>query len=145
MAIVRLFSPPDVDAVMGIVRTALKENYPPSLYLDLFHWWREGFMVAENSVRIVGFVASVMPAPGQARILMLAVDEPHRSQGVGSQLIGAFLRECAMKGLRTVELEVRQSNKRAISFYRRHGFEVSYSLERFYTDGEDGFKMVRHF
>lgn len=144
MVLVRPFSPGDVEKVMEIVRIGLRENYPPSLYLDLFHWWREGFMVAENSGSVIGFIACVMSAPGQGRVLMLAVDEPHRNQGIGSQLMATFFRECAMKGLKTVELEVRQSNTRAINFYRRHGFQISHSLERFYTDGENGFKMIRN-
>ena len=56
----------------------------------------------------------------------------------------AFLRECSMRGLGTIELEVRKSNVPAIEFYTRYGFAIANLLPRFYTDGEDGFKMMRH-
>jgi len=76
--------------------------------------------------------------------LMLAVRERVRRQGIGSALMDAFLKECAMRGARSVELEVRKSNEAAIQFYTRYGFQITNVLPRFYTDGEDGFKMRRH-
>lgn len=141
---IRPFSPSDVEPVSGIVREALRENYPPSLYFDLYHWWREGFIVAENSGQVIGFIAGVVPQPGQARILMLAVEEAHRNRGIGTQLMNSFVGVCAMRGMKSVELEVRQSNVGGISFYKRHGFQLMHSLEKFYTDGEDGYKMMKH-
>ncbi len=52
---------------------------------------------------------------------------------------------CAMRGIRTIELEVRISNDEAIHFYKRYGFAIAGVLEKFYTDGEDGYKMIKHF
>jgi len=85
----------------------------------------------------------VISADGQARILMFAVTAGFRKQGFGSQLMNAFVQACAVRGIRTIELEVRISNEEAIRFYKRYGFEISAVLPKFYTDGEDGFKMVR--
>ena len=141
---IRLFTPQDVSAVAAIVKDALQENYPPSLYLDLHRWWRDGFLVAENAGAVVGFLAAVVSAPQQARILMLAVYGPWRRRGIGSALMGAFLKECAMRGLSAIELEVRKSNDAAIRFYTRYGFEIANVLPKFYTDGEDGYKMRAH-
>ena len=128
----------------AIVKEALRENYPGSLYLDIHRWWRDGFLVAENGGSVVGFLAAVVSAPQLARILMLAVYGPWRRHGIGSSLMDSFLKECSMRGLSTVELEVRKSNEGAIQFYTRYGFEVTNLLPNFYTDGEDGFKMRRH-
>jgi len=36
------------------------------------------------------------------------------------------------------------SNATAIRFYQRYGFQIAGTLPRFYTDGEDGYKMMRH-
>ena len=141
---IRLFAPDDVGAVIELVRAALRENYPPDLYLDIHHWWKEGFLVAENSGKVIGFMASVVNAPNQARVLMFAIDAPYRNQGLGTQLMTTFVRECVVRGFKSIELEVRQSNLAAIRFYKRHGFIISYSLEHFYTDGENGFKMIKN-
>ena len=141
---VRPFGPNDLAAVAAIVKDSLRENYPASLYLDIHRWWRDGFLVAEWHGSAVGFLAAVINAPQQARILMLAVYSSHRRHGFGSALMNAFLNECGMRGVKSVELEVRKSNVEAIGFYNRYGFETTSVLPRFYTDGEDGYKMMRH-
>jgi len=141
---VRPFAPPDLPHVAGIVRESLRENYPTSLYIDIHRWWRDGFLVAENGASVLGFLAAVVNAPGTARVLMLAVREPYRRQGIGSRLMDSFIGECGMRGLQNLELEVRKSNVAAIRFYARYGFQISNLIPRFYTDGEDGFKMRRH-
>src|SRR5438046_6866166 len=69
---VRPFVPNDIPAVASIVREALRENYPTSLYLDIHRWWRNGFLVADLDAHPVGFLAAVISPDGQAPILMLA-------------------------------------------------------------------------
>ncbi len=140
---VRQFSPQDLPSVAAIVKDSLRENYPTSLYLDIHRWWRDGFLVAEGSGAVVGFLAAVVNAPQTARVLMLAVYTPWRRHGVGSALMDGFLRECADRGIHAVELEVRKSNQDAIRFYTRYGFSIVSLLPKFYTDGEDGLKMRR--
>jgi len=140
---VRPFVPNDIHAVASIVREALRENYPTSLYLDIHRWWRDGFLVADLDGHPVGFLAAVISADGQARILMFAVTSAFRRRGIGSQLMNAFVQACAMRGIREIELEVRISNAEAIHFYQRYGFEIAGVLEKFYTDGENGYKMLK--
>ena len=142
--VLRPFRPSDLSAVSAIVRDSLRENYPASIYLDIHRWWREGFLLAEEDGAAIGFVAGVVNGPRNARILMLAVLASHRRRGVGAVLMDVFLKECAMRGLATVELEVRISNKDAIRFYQRYGFQITQVLKRFYSDGEEGYKMMRH-
>jgi ribosomal-protein-alanine N-acetyltransferase len=141
---VRPFGPNDLTAVASIVKDSLRENYPTSLYLDIHRWWRDGFLVVESGGAVVGFLAAVINAPQQARILMLAVNQPLRRQGIGTALMQYFVNECSLRGVRSIELEVRKSNAEAIPFYTKWGFQIANILPRFYTDGEDGFKMRRH-
>ncbi len=140
---VRPFIPNDIPAVASIVREALRENYPTSLYLDIHRWWRDGFLVAELDGHPVGFLAAVISAEAQARVLMFAVATGLRSRGIGMQLMNAFLQNCGLKAIRRIELEVRKSNEAGIRFYRRYGFDIGFVLPAFYTDGEDGYKMYK--
>ncbi len=98
-------------------------------------------MVVREEGVIVGFIAGVVTAPKQARVLMLAVREAHRSRGIGTALMAEFTDRCLDRGLKSIELEVRVSNEGAIRFYRRLGYSIRYLLPRFYTDKEDGYKM----
>lgn len=140
---IRPFVPNDIPAIALLVREALRENYPTSLYLDIHRWWRDGFLVADAGGDPVGFLASVISGDGHARILMFAVSVASRRQGFGRQLMDAFVQVCGMRGLKRIELEVRVSNEEAIRFYKQHGFGIQGVLPKFYTDGEDGYKMVK--
>lgn len=139
----RPFIPNDIPAVSHMVREALGENYPTSIYLDIHRAWREGFLIAEEGGQIAGFLAGIANGPGRARIMMLAVLAPYRRRRLGTDLMNEFLQDCRARGIPSIELEVRQSNGDAVKFYRRLGFEIRRVLPRFYTDGEDGYKMVR--
>jgi ribosomal-protein-alanine N-acetyltransferase len=140
---IRPFIPNDIPAVASIVREALRENYPTSLYLDIHRWWRDGFLIADLDGQPVGFLAAVVSAEGQARILMFAVAAGFRDRGIGTQLMNAFIARSAERGLRRIELEVRKSNEGGIRFYQRYAFEIGYVMPAFYTDGEDGLKMLK--
>src|SRR3989442_1924755 len=107
---VRPFVPNDIPAVASIVREALRENYPTSLYLDIHRWWRDGFLVADLDGHPVGFLAAVISADGQARILMFAVTAGFPNQGFGSQLMNSVVPAWAVPGIRTVRNQVSNSN-----------------------------------
>ncbi|MFQ5553380.1 MAG: GNAT family N-acetyltransferase [Thermoplasmata archaeon] len=139
--VVRDFQPDDVRELKALTHTALGEDYPRSLFLDIHGWWPDGFIVTSWQDEVIAFVAGIVSAPGKARILMLAVREDLRSRGIGTSLVEEFTRRCRARGLRSIELEVRKSNQRAMEFYKRLGYTVRYLLPRFYTDGEDGYKM----
>lgn len=119
----------------------MKEKYPASMFLEIHNIWGDGFIVSDYSGQTVGFIAPVMSGPRTARILVIAVLKPFRGQGIGSALLSAFTNECGLKGMANIELEVRQSNKPAIRFYMKHGYQVIDTIHGFYKDGEDGYKM----
>ncbi len=137
------FSHRDVAVVRQITLESLGEEYPPSLFLDIQGWWSEGFIVVKKEGEIVAFVAGVVSAPRQARVLMLAVREGYRNQRIGRALMEEFTKRCLARGISSIELEVRKSNTGAIRFYKRLGYSIRYLLPQFYTDKEDGFKMWR--
>ena len=141
--IVRDFRPEDVAELKALTHTALGEDYPRSLFLDIHGWWPEGFIVTSWRDEVIAFVAGIVSAPGKARVLMLAVRESLRSRGIGTALMSEFTRRSLARGLHSIELEVRNSNQRAVEFYKRLGYTVRYVLPRFYTDGEDGYKLWR--
>ena len=140
----RRFHPHDIPVVAEIVRDSLHENYDSSLYLSLGQQWPDGFLVAADALgRPVGFLLGVMQVDHEGRILMFAVDRAHRVQGIGTQLMTAFLERCRTQGLRRVTLEVRVSNATAIRFYTDFRFSVTDLLRTYYSDGEDGYQMAR--
>lgn len=137
----RCFQPTDLPRVYELACTSLSENYNPTLFIDLYSYWPEGFQVAEEDGTISGFIFGILLSRIDARILMLAVDERLRARGLGTILYREFNRQCAIKGMRTISLEVRVSNAGAIKFYEKMGFQITGRVEKYYSNGEDAFRM----
>ncbi len=140
----RGFRPTDVPFISAIVADALHEHYDPSLYQSLGTEWPDGFLVAADPSDVpVGFLLGVSQVDREARILMFAVARGHRTAGIGTLLMTAFLDRCRARGYGRVTLEVRVSNATAIRFYTRFLYSVIDLLRAYYSDGENGYQMAR--
>ena len=139
----RGFRSSDVPAIAAIVVEALHEHYDPALYGSLSADWPAGFLVATDAADApLGFLLGVSQVPGEARVLMFAVDQGSRHAGVGSLLMETFLARCRARGFRRVTLEVRVSNVSAIRFYTHYRYSVIDLLRSYYSDGENGYHMA---
>lgn len=138
---VRYFQSKDLAEVYDIACRSLRENYNPSIFLDLSPFWKEGFIVLEEFGQIVGFIFGILVSNVEARVLMLAVRSEVRGKGLGSFLCTQFVQECVKKGIRVISLEVRQSNLSAKKFYEKLGFTTVGVIKGYYSDGEDGIAM----
>jgi len=143
MIVVRRFSPTDIPSVSRMVKNSLGETYPPSLYLTIHNLWPDGFLMLLEDSSPVGFVAAVVSGPKVARVLMLAVEPERRRRSVGTMLMDELFKNCLVKGVDTVILEVRKSNAQARTFYERLGFSVFGEIKNFYTNGEGADKMMK--
>lgn len=140
----RPFDGRDLSTIAQIVADSLHEHYDSSLYFSLSQAWPDGFLVAADpSNRPVGFLLGVSQVPGEARILMFAVDRHYRTRGIGTRLMEAFLEKSRSRSMRRTTLEVRVGNATAIRFYARFRFSVTDLLRGYYSDGEDGYQMAR--
>ncbi|WP_240318900.1 GNAT family N-acetyltransferase [Halorussus rarus] len=72
----------------------------------------------------------------------IAVHPDHRGEGAGATLLERALGVLEARGARSVKLEVRSSNDRAVSLYRDFDFEFLRTIPRYYDDGEDALIMV---
>ncbi len=97
--------------------------------------------MALNQETIIGFLIGIKTTPNIGRILMLAVKESYRKQGIGSSLLTDFINEMKQQNVTNVELEVRTSNKRALRFYQARGFLLQEMLQGFYQNGENAYSM----
>jgi ribosomal-protein-alanine N-acetyltransferase len=110
----------DLDTVMDIEERAYGFPWTRGIFRDCL---RVGYCCwcYENDGLIHGYgVMSV--AAGESHILNLTVRPESQRQGVGSKLMKHFLQLARRHDADTVMLEVRPSNKRAISLYEKYGF-----------------------
>lgn len=80
----------------------------------------------------------------QLHITNLAIDLNNRNRGIATKLIEFVLENAKKNKMLIVSLEVRVTNKSAISLYEKIGFVKGEILERYYKI-EDGVSMVYYF
>jgi ribosomal-protein-alanine acetyltransferase len=140
---IREFEPTDMFSVIKIASDTLPERYSPSLFNYFYETFPEGFIVAEKAHKIVGFLIGARITTENAKVLMLSVSKQYRKQGVGSELLIRFLKETSKKKVKIVELEVRIDNKKAIDFYKKHGFIIKTKIRKFYQNGKTAYTMSK--
>lgn len=99
-------------------------------------------LVARRDGILIGYVFA-MYFFDEMHINKIAVVATERRQGVAQALMDecdAFARTHAIK---TISLEVRQSNEGAQAFYRHLRFAALYIRPKYYPDGESAVVMMR--
>jgi ribosomal-protein-alanine N-acetyltransferase len=149
----RKFTPDDLHSVMHINRLCLPENYMDFFFMDLHQRFPETFIVAEENGKIVGYIMcrievglASLGLGGLIRkghVVSIAVLPQGRRKGVAKELMTT-----AMKGMRHYKaklcyLEVRVTNDPGVALYKKLGFEVSRTINGYYSDGEDAYVMSK--
>lgn len=91
------------------------------------------YLVVTEDDEIVGY-GGFMAVVDEAHITKIAVKEGYRRLGVGRLLIKGLLEEARKRGINSMTLEVRQSNKAAIKLYEVMGFEHTAIRRDFYMN-----------
>ncbi len=68
----------------------------------------------------------------EAEILFIAIAPNFRHRNIGSKLLQRLLEEVTYFEVRTVWLEVRESNQNAIHFYKNNNFFYQYTRKNYY-------------
>ena len=91
--------------------------------------------------QIVGFV-DYWVTFDSGTICQIAVHPDIQRSGIGTIMMEEVKKDAYAKRVKTLTLEVRESNIKAINFYQKHGFVVSHKKEGYYSNGEDAIYMI---
>lgn len=97
----------------------------------------------------IGFVVGRIVAAADednvvdADIYNIAVNICFQKKGNGQILVNEFLGKCRKSLVRSVWLEVRESNLTAIKFYKRNGFFAVTTRKHFYTNPPEHALLMR--
>jgi len=132
----------DLDAIYRIEQQSFpvpwrREFFEGELKAD----WRFNRVARRGGV-IVGYVFT-MWLFDEMHVNKIAVIESERRKGVADALMADCFTFAGEHGVKTISLEVRQSNRGAQDFYRRLEFTPSYVRPRYYPDGESAVVMTR--
>ena len=147
----RNFREEDLPRINDIEGMSFRDPWPSSFFQYTHRKAPDLFVVAEEGPEIVGYVVgelreivfsglSHMSKVGH--ILNIAVDKAHRKGGVGTLLMREIERRFGEANATRVNLEVRESNASAQSFYRGLGFNELGRVRAYYPD-EDAIVMSK--
>ena len=114
--------------------------------------WTETMFIpevgSENATYVVGTRGEEVICYGgfhsvldEAHITNIAVKSTERGRGIGRFLLATLIGKAREKGASTVSLEVKTTNKPAISLYESFGFKVAGVRKRYYNNLFDAYVM----
>lgn len=82
------------------------------------------FVLCEENDEIIGFTAFYLNQEGAfAFIPQIWVSDKHQRKGIGASMIGLLIKKVP-SFVKSIRLEVRKNNEKAVSFYKKMGFCV---------------------
>lgn len=101
------------------------------------------YKIVTAEKRIAGFLCVLVGNDGTGHITTIGVAPEHRRRGLAERLLNHLDHMLRERSIDSAVLEVRVSNTTAQSLYSSCGFSVVQRLSHYYTDGEDGYLMVK--
>jgi ribosomal-protein-alanine N-acetyltransferase len=129
--------------VLAIENRVYPRPWSTSLFLsEMAQRTTRTYIVAKIGNEIVGY-AGMMFTGYEAHVTNIAVHPDYQSLKIGSRLLLKIVTEAIARGVDTISLEVRVSNKAAQSMYEKFGFSVVSVRKGYYIETrEDALVMV---
>ena len=136
---IRPATPDDVPVLMALEKHAVTAA----------HWSAEQYravfspsqifriaLVIEDAEAIQGFLMA-RGVGSEWELENIAIAGPERRRGLGTQLLGEFLKTARSRGATAIFLEVRESNSAARRLYEKWAFTESGRRANYYRDPEE--------
>ncbi len=138
----------DVPSILSIERESFTEPWDEETLTQSIELFSTSCFVAEYRGEIVGFLIG-SPQPVEeglyGHVANLAVAGVCRNRGIGRMLLKRAEHQFLLEGALGVQLEVRESNTVARTFYRKEGYEEVFVFPWYYSDNENAIVMMKWF
>lgn len=98
--------------------------------------------VLTNGEDILGYY-SIWEMFDYMTIATIAINPKYQGKGYGNILMEDIIKKSIELGKKSIDLEVRVSNTKAINLYKKYGFTFSHIRKGYYTNGEDAYFMIK--
>ncbi len=139
---IRLCEPRDVPGMVEVERACFADPWSPRAIKEAMQSETSCAFLAENEATILGFVLARTTGP-EAEILDLAVSPRARRRGVARGLLRAVRERARQSGVDEIFLEVRESNRAAISLYEGEGYRAVGMRHRYYRNPLENALVLR--
>ena len=140
---VRRMRSDDISAVIDIETEAFSSPWTKETFGRLIDQSRvELLVLEEEKAGVIGY-AVLWCILDQGELANMAVTLQFRGNGLGAHLMASILEVARDRGVRTMYLEVRASNERAVELYRRFGFCDVGLRKGYYQDPKEDARMMK--
>ncbi|GLC82575.1 ribosomal protein S18-alanine N-acetyltransferase [Lacrimispora brassicae] len=94
------------------------------------------WLVLEEGGGLFGYCVFRIIA-GEGELLRIAVLPEYRGRGLSKKLMDRLVEYSIKKGVKSMSLEVRESNKKARNLYRSYGFEEETIRKNYYLNPQE--------
>lgn len=104
---------------------------------------REEFSPSPRVTHIVGFLVGERTPRGRGHIITIDVCAQARRHRIGSALLNSAEEQVRSWKCSAIRLETAVDNVAALSFYKRHGYDVIKTVPRYYSNGVDALLLEK--
>ena len=143
---IRNYLPEDFQKIWEIDQLCFPAGIAYSRYeLGFYIRRRNAFtlIVEDGDKKIIGFLVADTGRKGVGHIITIDVLANWRKHGIGSGLLEAAEQRLGSLSCRVVYLETAVDNASAISFYKKHGYDVIETVPRYYSNGVDALVLEK--
>lgn len=101
------------------------------------------YRILSASGEMVAFAFVMENENGSAHLTTIGVAPEHRRRGLAERLLTHIEEALRTRELSTIMLEVRVGNDGAQELYHRNGYTIVQRINKYYTNGEDCYLMVK--
>ena len=132
----------DLDQVLEIENDVFSDPWPRKYFEDDLDNECSKYYVLKKDEEIIGY-GGLWFMFENCDLVNIAIKKVYQGQGLGEKLLKLLIREAILNECEFMHLEVRTSNKKAMSLYEKMGFIKTRTRKGYYSDGEDCDDMVK--
>lgn len=131
MVTVRRMEEKDIRLAGELEKKYFSMPWSENAFLEMLHQDYAYYYVAECQGTVIG-ICGLRNLAGEGEITNVVVEETYRCLGAASRLMERVLEDGNKIGITAFTLEVRVSNKPAVSLYKKFGFQSEGTRKNFY-------------
>ena len=126
----------DIAEILAIEQSSFKHPWSRGSLAGEFSDPLSTIIIARSSCQTItyGYSCYRVIYP-ESELLRIAVNPELRGRGIGRSLLDECLRRLQLLQIKTIYLEVSESNQEAIALYKKRGFWVSGRRSGYYDNG----------
>ena len=132
----------DLDAIHALEVRAFPSPWRRDFFESELRGESRFHLVARRGGLLIGYLFA-MWFFDEMHINKIAVTEEERRRGIAGKLMEHCFRFAKANHIRSISLEVRETNIGAQEFYKQLDFAATYKRPRYYPDGESAVVMMR--